>query len=97
MVSGLQPVTAAQARTPAGPIIESGLMQPVFFCKDAIRQHVLVEPAVDSDGDGNPDVVAAGIRPKETEWSLQLPVITDFSPYYSTLGRGNESRLKKCD
>ncbi|MFE7242644.1 hypothetical protein [Streptomyces sp. NPDC057580] len=62
------------------------------------RQYVLVATAVDSDGDENPDVVAAGIiRPKETEWSLQLPVITDFSPYYSTLGRGNESRLKKCD
>ncbi|MFB7218607.1 hypothetical protein [Streptomyces sp. NPDC056227] len=62
------------------------------------RQQVLVATAVDSDGDGNPDVVAVGIiRPKETEWSLQLPVITDFSPYYSTLGRGNDSRLKKCD
>ncbi|MGW3660721.1 hypothetical protein ACWD6R_35975 [Streptomyces sp. NPDC005151] len=91
-------LTAAQARTLAGLIVENGLMQPVFSCQDAIREHALVESALDNGGDGKPGVVAAGIiRPKETEWGLELPVIMDFSPYCSTLGRGNESRLKKCD
>ncbi|GAA3368181.1 hypothetical protein GCM10020367_05490 [Streptomyces sannanensis] len=62
-----------------------------------MREHVL-ESAVDYGGDGKPDMIAVDvIRPEEAEQGLELPAITDFSPYYSTLGRGNEPRLKKCD
>ena len=35
------------------------------------------------------------IRPKASDAGLKVPVIMDASPYYSTLGRGNESELKR--
>ena len=35
------------------------------------------------------------IRPKASDEGLKVPVIMDASPYYSTLGRGNESELKR--
>ncbi|MEV7238743.1 hypothetical protein AB0N06_33935 [Streptomyces sp. NPDC051020] len=70
----------------------------MFSYEDAIREHVLVESALDNVGDGKHDMIAAdNIRPNETELSIKLPVITDVSSYFSTLGRGSESQLKKYD
>jgi X-Pro dipeptidyl-peptidase (S15 family) len=49
----------------------------------------------DSDGDGVTDVIAMDImRPAASDQGLKVPVIMDASPYYSTLGRGNEAQLK---
>jgi X-Pro dipeptidyl-peptidase len=90
--------TAALAQPSPEIVVKDGVTQPVFSYKDAIREHVYVESAVDSDGDGRKDRVNVDIiRPKETEHGLKVPVIMDESPYYDNAGRGNESELKTYD
>jgi len=51
--------------------------------------------APDFDGDGEPDRVAADIvRPAETDRAgVDVPVVMDASPYYLSLGRGNEGEF----
>ncbi|MDY0393717.1 CocE/NonD family hydrolase [Virgibacillus halophilus] len=72
--------------------------QPVFSYENAIREKVYVETNMDSDMDGKPDKVAVDIiRPRETGNQIKVPVIMDASPYYESLGRGNESELKEWD
>jgi X-Pro dipeptidyl-peptidase len=72
--------------------------QPVYSYADAIRETVFVETKLDSDNNGAPDRIAVDIiRPKETEEGLKVPVIMDASPYYESLGRGNESEVKDRD
>src|SRR3954452_23426539 len=79
-------------------VVQNGETQPVFGYSDAIRERVFVGSDFDSDADGVNDVIAVDIiRPKATETGLKAPVIMDASPYYSTLGRGNESQLKADD
>jgi X-Pro dipeptidyl-peptidase len=87
--------TAAAAPSPA-IVVENGVTQPVFGYTDAIRERVWVESSFDTDLDGVPDRIALDImRPAASESGLKVPVIMDASPYYSTLGRGNESELKR--
>jgi X-Pro dipeptidyl-peptidase len=89
--------TTSAATTSGPPTIEvtDGVTQPVFGYTDAIRERVWVDLDVDSDRDGTDDVVRVDIiRPAATEQGLKVPVIIDDSPYYTTLGRGNESELK---
>ncbi len=72
--------------------------QPIYNYEDSIKETVYVETALDSDRDGETDLIAAEIiRPKETQESLRVPVIMDASPYYERLGRGNESEIKDPD
>src|SRR3954447_6946958 len=87
----------AQADPP--PIVVSGgETQEAFDYTAAIRERVWVDADYDSDGDGVKDRIAVDImRPQGTETGLKAPVIMDDSPYYSTLGRGNESQLKVDD
>src|SRR3990170_4384838 len=89
------PATAgAQEETPT-IVVEDGVTQPVFGYADAIRERVWVESNFDSDSDGVNDLIALDImRPRATEQGLKVPVVMDSSPYYSTLGRGNESERK---
>ena len=88
--------TAAAAPQNPGIVVESGVTQPVFGYADAIRERVWVESSFDTDLDGVPDRIALDIiRPAASEQDLEVPVIMDASPYYSTLGRGNESELKR--
>lgn len=89
------PATAvAQEETPT-IVVEDGVTQPVFGYADAIRERVWVESNFDSDSDGVNDRIALDImRPRATEQGLKVPVVMDSSPYYSTLGRGNESERK---
>lgn len=76
-------------------VVRHGVTQPVFGYGDAIRERVFVDSPYDSDVDGTPDVIAVDImRPAASERGLKVPVIMDPSPYYSTLGRGNEGELK---
>jgi X-Pro dipeptidyl-peptidase len=83
----------AAGAPPASIVVEDGVTQPVFDYADAIRERVWLETTFDSDRDGNTDRIALDIiRPRTTQ---KVPVIMDASPYYSTLGRGNESELKK--
>ncbi|MBP2327912.1 X-Pro dipeptidyl-peptidase [Kibdelosporangium banguiense] len=84
----------ASAETP-GIVVANGVTQPVFGYGDAIRERVFVDSPYDSDVDGKLDIIAVDImRPAASDRGLKVPVIMDPSPYYSTLGRGNESELK---
>ncbi|MGH8823503.1 MAG: Xaa-Pro dipeptidyl-peptidase, partial [Jiangellaceae bacterium] len=99
VVTALAAATAplALAQPPEAPtiLVEDAVTQPVFGYTDAIRERVWVDTDVDSDRDGITDVVRVDlIRPAATQQGLDVPVIIDDSPYYTTLGRGNESELK---
>jgi len=70
---------------PATSLTPTGT-QPVFDYTQAVRERLLVQTPVDSDGDGRRDVVAVRvIRPRETEAGLRVPVIFQPSPYYAGL------------
>jgi X-Pro dipeptidyl-peptidase len=76
--------------------VEDGVTQPVFGYADAIRERVWVEADFDSDSNGENDRIALDVmRPRETEDGLRVPVVMDASPYYTTVGRGNESERKE--
>jgi X-Pro dipeptidyl-peptidase len=88
-------VGAPSALAQTAPVLEGGKTSPVFGFADAIRERVFIESPYDSDKNGVKDIIAIDIkRPKATNAGLKAPVIMDPSPYYSTLGRGNESQLK---
>ena len=85
---------SAQAQT--GIVVRKGVTQPVFSYKDAIRETVYIQSTIDGDQDGQLDQIATDIiRPKESNSGLKVPVIYEMSPYYQTLGRGNESEEKQ--
>lgn len=72
--------------------------EPKYSYKDAIRETVFVQSSLDSDENGIPDKIAVDIiRPKESNDGLKVPVIMDASPYYESIGRGNESEVKDKD
>jgi X-Pro dipeptidyl-peptidase len=88
--------TGASAQSPAPSIaVENGVTQPVFGYADAIRERVWVDcAACDGDHDGVADRIALDIiRPQASAHGLKVPVIIDASPYYTTVGRGNEAEL----
>ena len=91
---------AAQAAPEAADVQAAAaeVSQPLYGYADAVRERVFVPSTFDSDDDGKMDTIAMDIiRPKATETDgLKAPVIMDASPYYSTLGRGNEAE-KKAD
>ena len=90
------PIDRRRGRTP--PVIDTtgGKTQPVFGYADAIRERVFIDSPYDSDKNGVNDIIAIDIkRPKATNEGLKAPVVMDPSLYYSTLGRGNESQLKR--
>ena len=94
-VLGAAPTAGAAPPNP-GIVVENGVTQPVFGYTDAIRERVWVESSFDTDLDGVADRIALDImRPAASESGLKVPVIMDASPYYSTLGRGNESEFKR--
>ncbi len=91
-------VLALTGTAQAQIVVQDGETQPVFGYSDAIRDRVFVDTDFDSDADGVNDIIAVDIiRPAATATGLKAPVIMDDSPYYSTLGRGNESQLKADD
>jgi X-Pro dipeptidyl-peptidase len=88
------PVSSAAAAETAISVVD-GRTQPVFDYEGAVRERVFLPvPGVDQDLDGVTDVTAIDIiRPAESEGALDVPAIIDASPYYTTVGRGNESQL----
>jgi len=95
-VLGVAGAPAASA-TPAIDV-SGGVTQPVFSYADAIREHVRVRSSVDSDGDGNKDLVRVDIiRPKETRSGLKVPVIMHETPYHDVPGVGYELDHKAYD
>jgi X-Pro dipeptidyl-peptidase len=72
-----------------------GMTAPRYDYANAIRETVWVDTP-DLDGDGRPERVAADIiRPRELDGTARVPVIMDASPYYLSLGRGNETEYKE--
>ncbi|WP_164215727.1 Xaa-Pro dipeptidyl-peptidase [Virgibacillus sp. YIM 98842] len=87
-----------QSNSPQGYELEDGMTAPIYSYEDAIKETIYIASEMDSDRDGEMDLIAADImRPKETEDGLQVPVIMDASPYYEAMGRGNESEIKDPD
>src|SRR3954453_22592803 len=94
VVVALAWATPAQAQI----VVQNGETQPVFGYTYAVRDRVWVDTDFDSDADGVMDRIAVDIiRPAATASGLKAPIVMDASPYYSTLGRGNESQLKADD
>ena len=92
------PAGAVEPEPAAAPAVSvvDGVTQPVFGYDDAVRERVFVTTDVDSDSDGALDVVALDVmRPAATEEGLLAPVVMDASPYYTTVGRGNEAETKR--
>src|SRR3954463_14593894 len=87
------PAAHAQS-TPAITVGADGKTAPVFSYADAKRERVWIPVAgVDQDSDGVTDRVAIDIiRPKESGPTLKVPAIIDDSPYYTSVGRGNETQ-----
>ncbi|WP_299056212.1 CocE/NonD family hydrolase [uncultured Nocardioides sp.] len=106
LVLGTLPALAATSATAAAPVraadapyeLRNGRTAPVYSYAGAIRETVYVL-ADDFDGNGQPDRVAVDIvRPAETDRAgEQVPVIMDASPYYLSIGRGNEAEKKTYD
>ncbi len=86
--------SSAMAQSPA-IVVENGKTAPAFGYADAVRERVFIPlPGVDQDSDGQPDRTSIELmRPKATNEGLKAPAIIDPSPYYTTLGRGNEGQL----
>lgn len=93
-VDGLEQTVSANADV----VMEGGVTQPVYSYTDAIKETIFVESTLDSDRNGEPDRIAIDImRPRETEEGIKVPTIMDASPYYESMGRGNESQIKDPD
>lgn len=92
--SALAP-SIAHADPPDSISIVGGVTAPAFSYQDAIRERIYIPvEGVDQDADGTDDVTVIDvIRPVESDGALRVPAIIDPSPYYTTIGRGNESEL----
>jgi X-Pro dipeptidyl-peptidase len=85
----------AHAADPVITVGADGKTAPVFSYADAKRERVWVpNTGVDQNGDGIIDRIAIDIiRPKESGPNLKVPAIIDDSPYYTSVGRGNETQF----
>ncbi|WP_268912527.1 Xaa-Pro dipeptidyl-peptidase [Lentilactobacillus sp. SPB1-3] len=64
------------------PLFFNGKSQAVFNTSKLIREIVYVEAPIDSDHDGNRDLVKVEvIRPNETNKGIKIPVVFTASPY----------------
>ncbi|MDX3188998.1 Xaa-Pro dipeptidyl-peptidase [Streptomyces sp. MN03-5084-2B] len=79
------PLTAGIAEAaPPAPVFTGGQAQPVFDPADVVREDVWVTAPVDSDHDGQDDLVHAQVvRPRATQQGLKVPVVYQASPYYA--------------
>ncbi|MEV4142203.1 Xaa-Pro dipeptidyl-peptidase [Amycolatopsis sp. NPDC049691] len=79
------PLTAVTAEAaPPAPVFTGGQAQPVFDPADVVREDVWVTAPVDSDHDGQDDLVHAQVvRPRATQQGLKVPVVYQASPYYA--------------
>jgi X-Pro dipeptidyl-peptidase len=64
------------------PLFFNGKAQPIFDTTRLIYETVYIETDLDTDADGQADLVKADvIRPAETQNGLQVPVLFTASPY----------------
>lgn len=83
-LAALTPAPALGQQGPPPIEVVDGRTQPVYSYADAIRETVYIQAPMDSDGDGEDDLIHADvIRPAETEQGLQVPTIAEVSPYYA--------------
>ncbi|QYN17067.1 Xaa-Pro dipeptidyl-peptidase [Amycolatopsis sp. DSM 110486] len=74
----------AQADPPPAPVFSDGQAQPVFDPADVVREDVWVTAPVDSDHDGQDDLVHAQVvRPRATDAGMKVPVVYEASPYFA--------------
>ncbi|HIW89171.1 MAG TPA: Xaa-Pro dipeptidyl-peptidase [Candidatus Ligilactobacillus excrementipullorum] len=64
------------------PLLFNGKSQPVFDTDQLIREVVYIESSLDTDQDGQRDLLKAEIlRPKDTNDGLKVPAVYTASPY----------------
>lgn len=64
------------------PLIFNGKSQPVYDTDALIREVVYIETDLDTDHDGQRDLIKAEItRPKDTDAGLKIPAVYTSSPY----------------
>lgn len=82
LVQAVQPLyDALHADTPA-PYFADGVALPIFPYETVVREVVYVETGVDSDGDGNADLVQVLIqRPAATDQGMKAAAIFEARPY----------------
>ncbi|MGO4661380.1 CocE/NonD family hydrolase [Terrabacter sp. 2TAF16] len=87
---------APTSATDAPPVtLVDGMTSPRYDYTTAIRETVWVDTP-DLDGDGKAERIATDIiRPRELDGTARVPVIMDASPYYLSLGRGNDGEFKE--
>ncbi|MCP2272333.1 Xaa-Pro dipeptidyl-peptidase [Actinokineospora diospyrosa] len=68
---------------------------PIYSYANAVRETVWVDTGLTAPNGSRVRVATDIIRPREA--TGRVPVIMDASPYYTTLGRGNESQKKVYD
>ena len=89
------------AAAPAAPLssVRNNETQDVYSYTNAIRQSVWVDTGLTAAGQpgGHVRVAADIIRPSELDHKAKVPIIMEASPYYESLGRGNESQVKQYD
>src|SRR6478752_3669668 len=86
---------APAAHAQSAPLGSDGKTAATYSYQDATRERVFIPVAgVDQDANGVTDRVAIDIiRPKESGPTLKVPAIIDDSPYYTSVGRGNETQF----
>lgn len=85
-LAALAPAPALAQPEPPPIDVVDGRTQPVYSYADAIRETVYIQAPMDSDGDGEDDLIHADvIRPAATEQGLTVPTIAEVSPYYAGL------------
>ncbi|MCG8919389.1 Xaa-Pro dipeptidyl-peptidase [Actinokineospora sp. PR83] len=91
--TGLVPATAVpDVRDVAVAVTAS---EPVYSYPGAVREAVWVDTGLTAPDGQRVRVAADVIRPSDAPG--RVPVIMDASPYYLSLGRGNESQRKTYD
>jgi X-Pro dipeptidyl-peptidase len=77
-LNGLIPETASGS---AKIELENGMTSPIYSTNDVIIENLFVETEIDSDGDGELDVVSIEVMRPDTEPGIEVPVIFEMSPY----------------
>jgi X-Pro dipeptidyl-peptidase len=78
MASIVSGAPSAMAADPPEIVVQDGVTQPVFGYTDAVKERVEVTSTVDTDNNGELDIVSFDImRPRATEEGLKAPVIMD--------------------
>ncbi len=94
----LTPSIAAATEAPLSSVRDNAT-QDVYSYTNAIRQSVWVDTGLTVAGKpgGHVRVAADIVRPSELDHKAKVPIILEASPYYESLGRGNESQIKQYD